>query len=181
MCYCSNWGLPASLHSSNLLTLMASPCPRCGATKTGHVKRGLARWLLEQFGFRLRICGGCRRYRIFRFTRAAKDGGSNHDSSHAVPDTVNHEERKPPTQQSSQSSGGELSDDPASGDPASEAQASAVSATSESVRQGAAPRACPECGSTNYRRSRRTSWERARGVPPMVRCRDCRYRFQSPD
>src|SRR5437762_3487695 len=102
--YCSNWGLPASILSGNLLTLMASPCPRCGATKTGHVKRGLARWLLEQFGFRLRICGGCRRYRIFRFTRAAKDGGSNHDSSHAVPDTVNHEERKPPMQHSSESS-----------------------------------------------------------------------------
>src|SRR5437763_9716691 len=47
-----------------LLALMAPPCPHCGSVKTGHAKRRLMSWLLGKFGFRLRVCGGCRRYRI---------------------------------------------------------------------------------------------------------------------
>lgn len=40
-----------------------------------------------------------------------------------------------------------------------------------------APAACPRCGSTDYRRSRRGWWERLVGHGPMARCRTCHQRF----
>ena len=39
---------------------------------------------------------------------------------------------------------------------------------------------CPRCGSTDWDRSRRRSWERFIGRRPMVRCRACRARFPHP-
>jgi len=42
------------------------------------------------------------------------------------------------------------------------------------------PDSCPRCGSKDYRRSRRRSYERLIGRPPMARCRACRYRFPFP-
>jgi transcription elongation factor Elf1 len=41
-------------------------------------------------------------------------------------------------------------------------------------------RRCPVCGSTSYRRSRRTSLERILLRPKMARCRNCRKRFPYP-
>jgi DNA-directed RNA polymerase subunit RPC12/RpoP len=40
--------------------------------------------------------------------------------------------------------------------------------------------ACPECGSTQYRRSHRKLSERLAKKGPMVRCRICRHRFPQP-
>ena len=41
-------------------------------------------------------------------------------------------------------------------------------------------RRCPACGSTSYRRSRRTTLERILLRPRMARCRKCRKRFPYP-
>jgi hypothetical protein len=41
-------------------------------------------------------------------------------------------------------------------------------------------RGCPVCGSTSYRRSRRTTLERILLRPKMARCRNCRKRFPYP-
>jgi hypothetical protein len=41
-------------------------------------------------------------------------------------------------------------------------------------------RRCPACGSTDYRRSRRTTLERVLLRPKMARCRKCRTRFPYP-
>jgi uncharacterized Zn finger protein len=41
-------------------------------------------------------------------------------------------------------------------------------------------RRCPACGSTSYRRSRRTTLERILLRPKMARCRKCRKRFPYP-
>ena len=40
---------------------------------------------------------------------------------------------------------------------------------------------CPHCGSTNYRRSRRTAAERLLFRPKMARCSHCRKRFPFPE
>jgi len=40
---------------------------------------------------------------------------------------------------------------------------------------------CPVCGSTEYRRSRRTTLERILLRPKMARCRNCRKRFPFPE
>ena len=41
--------------------------------------------------------------------------------------------------------------------------------------------ACPKCGKTDFRRSRRHFWERLIVRGPMVRCRACRARFPLPE
>ncbi|MGH9431602.1 MAG: hypothetical protein ACRD3T_08670 [Terriglobia bacterium] len=43
---------------------MASPCKRCGATKTEPVRRDWTYHLVEALGYRLRACSNCRRKRI---------------------------------------------------------------------------------------------------------------------
>src|SRR5690348_1487209 len=118
---------------------MASPCQKCGATKTGHAKPGLMRWLFEKLGFRLRVCGGCRRYRIFRDTRT--ESGSSDESSRGVDQ---------PTA-SVQPASDDLRAQPASSQ--SVAALTVPDTTSESAGSALTPLACPECGSTNYRRS----------------------------
>jgi len=42
------------------------PCRKCGATKTGSVRRGLLSKVVRTFGYRLRACGGCHRLRLVR-------------------------------------------------------------------------------------------------------------------
>jgi hypothetical protein len=42
-------------------------------------------------------------------------------------------------------------------------------------------RGCPRCGKIDYRRSHRRLWERLAGRGPMVRCRNCRFRFPLPE
>ncbi len=43
---------------------MATPCRKCGATKTESVYHGTAYSLARRFGYRLRVCSRCRRYRL---------------------------------------------------------------------------------------------------------------------
>jgi hypothetical protein len=51
--------------------------------------------------------------------------------------------------------------------------------TEGSSRRGR--RGCPACGSTEYRRSHRTTLERMLRRPKMARCRKCRHRFPYPN
>jgi hypothetical protein len=43
---------------------MASPCKKCGATKTEPVRHDWAYHLVDALGYRLRECSNCRRKRI---------------------------------------------------------------------------------------------------------------------
>jgi hypothetical protein len=61
------------------------PCRKCGSTKTGSVPRGLLFKLARIFGYRLRLCGGCRRLRLIPLE---PEGG---------PETIRQPESKPPT------------------------------------------------------------------------------------
>ena len=56
---CANTDSPDILVAS-----MASPCKRCGATKTEPVRRDWTYHLVEALGYRLRACSNCRRKRI---------------------------------------------------------------------------------------------------------------------
>ncbi len=54
---------------------MATPCRRCGTTKTEPVSRGALRGLARVLGFKLRRCARCQRRRWLRekdFRRAGK-------------------------------------------------------------------------------------------------------------
>jgi hypothetical protein len=107
---------------------MATPCKKCGAEKTEHAGHGLMYALAKAFGYRLRICSRCHRYRLL----------------------PRHEERPPRREEQ------EPHDEP--------------------KVEGA----CPECGKSDFRRSRRLWWERLIMRGPMVRCRACHTRFPMP-
>ena len=46
------------------VTLMATPCKKCGAEKTEDVRHGLLYSLAKAFGYRLRVCSRCHRLRL---------------------------------------------------------------------------------------------------------------------
>src|ERR1017187_1818671 len=45
---------------------MASPCPRCGTTKTESVRHGFIHDTLWKMGYHLRRCSFCNRRRLFK-------------------------------------------------------------------------------------------------------------------
>ena len=45
---------------------MASPCPRCGTTKTESVRHGFIHDKLWNMGYHLRRCSFCNRWRLFK-------------------------------------------------------------------------------------------------------------------
>ena len=157
--------LPESLRVPSLIgyaspARMATSCPKCGGTKTESVRAGLLYWLANAFGYRLRLCGRCRSYRLFR------RGGESHGSR----------SREPQEEQPSQAQ------PTATATAAAEAQAAPAASGSNPSQEQPRERtySCPRCGSKDYRRSRRRWLERRQGSPPMLRCRSCNHRFPLP-
>jgi hypothetical protein len=116
---------------------MATPCKKCGAEKTESIGHGLLYALAKAFGYRLRICSRCHRYRLLpRYD----------EKPHRSDEKPHHHHREEP-------------------------------------KRSDAPKvegACPECGKSDFRRSRRRWWERLIMRGPMVRCRACHTRFPMP-
>jgi hypothetical protein len=110
----------------------APPCRRCGSTKTGSARHGFLYNIAHLLGYRLRLCGGCRRLRLVARTPAAE------------PEVIRTTEVKT------------LTSTPPNNSPA-----------------------CPYCGSTDFRRSRRRWYDYLLKRPKMARCRTCRRRFPS--
>lgn len=52
------------LYQGRRLMMEAPPCRKCGSTKTGSASHGFLYNLARFFGYRLRMCGGCRRLRL---------------------------------------------------------------------------------------------------------------------
>lgn len=50
---------------------MATPCRKCRATKTEPVRHGWRYNLARRFGYRLRTCSRCRRYRLVPLSQSA--------------------------------------------------------------------------------------------------------------
>ena len=161
---------------------MASPCPRCGTTKTESVRHGFIHDKLWDLGYHLRRCSFCNRWRLFK--RA--DRTQRHPDDMSVEELQEHFERKV-----AESLGKQYEASEASG-------GNRTSNSSEELRgHGAQPRIpsigvaeatdevedyrlCPKCGSTLYRRSRRRWYERLVKRPKMARCLKCDHRFPYP-
>lgn len=116
---------------------MASPCRKCGASKTDPTHHGFVASVAGLFGFRVRKCARCRRLRFL----------------------LPHEHTDEPSPSKA----------PASPQATPKQGLAGSKASSEF--------ACPNCGSTDIRRSKRHWYERVLGRDPMARCRKCRYRF----
>lgn len=134
---------------------MPAPCPKCGGIKIEPGEPGLLYWLAEFFGYRLRICGRCRGYRLFKISEQRRSRSTHR-----------------PHTQTSRESEPEAAENAAPAD-----QAAANPPTAADARRKGNLDLCPWCGSAEIRRSHRTWWERRRGKPPMYRCRDCDHRF----
>lgn len=108
----------------------AGPCRRCGSTKTGSARHGFLYQVAQLFGYRLRLCGGCRRLRL---VPRAQQG---------EPEVIRTTEEATP----------------------------AMSPPNNSP-------ACPYCGSSDFRRSRRRWFDHLRRRSKMARCKQCHRRF----
>ena len=148
---------PISIASYSLLNypsnVLATPCPKCGATKTESARHGMLYRVARMFGYRLRICSRCRRKRFL-----PRDHSRTGESQEG------------------------LTQPAAAGPPAGDVSAGQPTLDEESKPAPAGrPDACPRCGKYDFRRSHRRFWERLIGRGRMVRCRNCRYRFPKPD
>ncbi|HLW78042.1 MAG TPA: hypothetical protein VKU44_00445 [Terriglobia bacterium] len=141
---------------------MPSPCPKCGGVKIEPADAGLLYWLAEVLGYRLRICGRCRGYRLFRIREPRRSRSSHRHEA----DTIRSSDLPPADSAAAVALAG------ASPDPPAQAHAEGITGRL---------RLCPWCGSQDLRRSHRTWWERRRGKPPMYRCQECRHRFPRAD
>jgi len=141
---------------------MPSPCPKCGGTKVEPVDSRLFHWLADVFGYRLRMCGRCRGYRLFR-ARGPRSSQSSAVSQEPSPESML-----------------DTSSAPAGNVAVAEASPGSDQVLDDHGKP--APnghgQVCPSCGSHDCRRSHRTWWERRRNAPPMYRCRQCDCRFR---
>jgi len=161
---------------------MASPCPRCGATKTKSVRHGLIYNTLWKMGYHLRRCSLCERRRLFK--RVQRSGPHPDDMTYGQ--LQEHYDRK--IAKASRGAPAEP-ERPAPAMAPERAGASVGRKTLETAASTSVAEAddavgdyhfCPECGSTFYRRSRRRFFERLLKRPRMARCLRCNHRFPYP-
>ena len=161
---------------------MASPCPRCGATKTKSVRHGLIYNTLWKMGYHLRRCSLCERRRLFK--RVHRYGPHPDDMTHEQLQEQYHRKvaeasRRAPAEPETPAP--EMTPEFAQ---ASIGRGTLETATSISVAEADDAvddyHFCPECGSTSYRRSRRRFFERLLKRPRMARCLRCDHRFPYP-
>ena len=158
---------------------MATPCPRCGTTKTESVRHGFLYTRLWNIGYHLRRCSFCNRKRIFK----------RHDRNRPHPDDLTAEELTEHfNRKIAESKGRTLvvvkeqnmaSSAEESHGLGSQQQRSSVS-VAEPTEEIDDYRLCPECGSTAYHRSHRRWYEKLLKSPRMARCGKCDHRFPYP-
>jgi DNA-directed RNA polymerase subunit RPC12/RpoP len=161
---------------------MASPCPRCGATKTESVRHGLIYDTLWKFGYHLRCCSSCKRWRLFK----QRDPTQRHPDDMTLEELRERYDRKLKEAARKASLASEKPGGKMASDSSEESRGSGGQPSKSSVRaKGAGDdfveyRLCPKCGSTHYHRSRRRWYERLIRRRRMARCMKCNHRFPYP-
>jgi hypothetical protein len=161
---------------------MASPCPRCGNTKTESVHHGFIYDTLWMFGYHLRRCSFCKRWRLFK----QRGPTQPHPDNMTVDELRERFNRKlaeaaRKASPASETLEGEMASDSSEksrgpGDQPGRSSSRAAGATDEFEEY----RLCPKCGSSNYHRSRRRWYERLVKRRRMARCMQCNHRFPYP-
>ena len=140
---------------------MATPCPRCGATKTDPVIHGLMYKLVWVFGYRLQECARCRRPRFL-----PRHNGKFHDSSKLGKEPVS----APPFSDER----GALRNVEKDHEPRVTKQVTAADSSQREL-----PR-CPVCGSAQYHPTRRTTLGRILRRQNVAYCENCGLSFLYP-
>jgi ribosomal protein S27AE len=142
---------------------MPKPCPRCGAIRTDSVRHGVLYWGAWALGYRLRQCSRCRFPRLFRRHNHNRPESETAFTAENTSPNVGTAERKMQ-------------------EPVMDEQEPKRDAPTD-PKQIPVTRdryCCPRCGSTFYRRSRRSLMERILMRPRMARCKTCAFRFPYP-
>jgi len=167
---------------------MASPCPRCGASKTESVRHGVFYNLAWGLGYHLRRCSSCNRRRLFKVVD--RDRPHPNDLSYdelqanfdrKIAEAEGEMPKEPtPVRLDTSREVSEATDDFETFDDADlELEAPQVEESQETGEKHADV-CCPRCTSPLYRRSRRNFIERLLSRPKMARCLRCNHRFPMP-
>src|SRR5208337_1908815 len=161
---------------------MSSPCPRCGTVKTESVRHGFIHNTFWRWGYHLRRCSFCNRWRLFK--RA--DRNRPHPDDMTVEELQERFQRKiaeasRKTDEAPETAGGnmETGSSQESREPETQPSRSSVG-VAEAVDEVEEYRLCPKCRGAVYRRSRRRWYERLMKRPKMARCMKCDHRFPYP-
>ena len=161
---------------------MASPCRHCGATKTESVHHGFIYDTVQLFGYHLRRCSSCNRWRLFKSgdpPRRRPEEMTVEELRERFNQQIAATSRKPSA--APEAPGGEMASDSSekSGGPGTQPSRSSIRRV-EATYEGDDYRFCPKCGSSHYHRSRRRWYERLVRRRRMARCMKCNHRFPYP-
>jgi hypothetical protein len=163
---------------------VATPCPRCGTTKTESVRHGFIYKTLWDMGYHLRRCSFCNRRRLLK--RNPNRPHPNDMSPEELSESFNRQIARasgkryaPPNKgvEQTMTSTSNSSEVP-HGDGAPESPT--TTAVAEAAGEVQEYRLCPRCGSIRFRRSRRRWYEKLIRRPKMARCLKCDHRFPYP-
>ena len=167
---------------------MASPCPRCGASKTESVPHGVFYNLAWSLGYHLRRCSSCNRPRLIK--RVGPDRPHPNDLSYdeleenfnrKIAESGSEMPNKPePAQPVTAHEVSEAPDDYETFDDSEPELEAPLAKESRGATEHHADGCCPRCSGTLYRRSRRNFIERLLKRPRMARCLRCNHRFPMP-
>jgi len=161
---------------------MASPCPRCGATKTESVHHGFIYDTVWKFGYRLRRCSSCNRWRLIKL----RDPTRPHPDDMTVEELRERFNRKLAEAKMKASAASETPEGKMASDSSEESGGPGGQPSRSSARVPKSTdefedyRLCPKCGSSHYHRSRRRWYERLVRRRRMARCMKCNHRFPYP-
>jgi predicted RNA-binding Zn-ribbon protein involved in translation (DUF1610 family) len=160
---------------------MATPCPRCGATKTESVHHGFVYDTVRLFGYHLRRCSSCNRRRLFKHGRTHRRGREDMtvDELRERFNEVAAASQKPSPVPVTPA--GEIAPGSSPNPRVLEGQFTQSSARGLIVQDAEEEyHICPRCGSSDYHRSRRRWYERLTRARRMARCMKCNFRFPYP-
>jgi hypothetical protein len=161
---------------------MATPCPRCGTTKTESVRHGFIYHRLWGMGYHLRRCSFCNRTRLLKRGERSSCRPDNMTAEELTQEFNRKiEEAKAKAQFASHRTGDKMGSKASGGPPGvtnqpSESTVGPADSAAETRETGL----CPKCGSTVFRRSRRRWYEKIMKRPRMARCLKCGRRFPYP-
>ena len=161
---------------------MATPCPRCGTSKTESVPHGLIYQTFWRMGYHLRRCSFCNRRRLI----PRGDRNRPHPNDLTAEELTESFNRKIAAAKrrdaaASKGTGGIMASHSSEESHGNEAPPRTISiGVADATDEVEDYRLCPKCGSTLYRRSRRRWWERLIKRPRMARCMKCDRRFPYP-
>jgi len=161
---------------------METPCPRCGTIKTESVPHGFIHRKLWDWGYHLRRCSFCNRWRVFK-----RDRSRRHPDDMSVEELQEQFNRKIAESMDKERTASETPEGNMASNSPDESSGLGAQPSNSSIGVAEVPEelddygVCPKCMSTLYRRSRRRWYERwLLKRPKMARCLKCNHRFPYP-